>query len=61
MEKLELLYLARRKVRWCSHREDFPGRAVDKNPPARTGDIGSVPGWEDPTRRGAVKPRHHNC
>ena len=24
--------------------EDFPGGAVDKNPPANTGDMGSIPG-----------------
>ena len=23
---------------------DFPGGAMDKNPPANTGDIGSIPG-----------------
>ena len=25
---------------------DFPGGAVDKNPPANAGDMGSVPGLE---------------
>ena len=25
-------------------KEDFPGGTVDKNPPARSGDMGSLPG-----------------
>ena len=25
--------------------EDFPGGPVVRNPPARTGDMGSIPGW----------------
>ena len=25
--------------------EDFPGGPVGKNPPAKTGDMGSIPGW----------------
>ena len=24
---------------------DFPGRTVEKNPPANAGDVGSIPGW----------------
>ena len=43
MEKLELLYLARRNVRWCGHRADCPGGAADKIPPARPGGTGSAP------------------
>ena len=25
--------------------QDFPGGLVDKNPPAKAGDTGSIPGW----------------
>ena len=28
--------------------QDFHGGPVDKNPHSNVGDIGSVPGWEDP-------------
>ena len=40
--------------------QGFPGGAVVKNPPANAGDTGSIPGWEDPTCRGATKPVRHN-
>ena len=29
--------------------------------PANVGDTDSIPGWEDPTRRGAAKPVCHSC
>ena len=38
----------------------FPGGAVVKTPPANAGDMGSSPGPEDPTCRGATKPVRHN-
>ena len=34
----------------------FPGGSGVKNPPANAGVTGSIPGPEDPTRRGATKP-----
>ena len=39
---------------------DFPGGAVVGNPPANAGDMGSSPGPEDTTCRGATEPMHHN-
>ena len=45
----------KRNVLW-----GFPGGAVVKNPPANAGDMGSSPGPEDPTCRGATKPVSHN-
>ena len=30
----------------------FPGASVVKNPPTRAGDVGSIPGWEDPLEKG---------
>ena len=30
----------------------FPGGTVDKNPPANAGDVGSIPGQEDPLEEG---------
>ena len=38
----------------------FPGGAVVKNLPANAGDMGSSPGREDLTCRGAAKPVRHN-
>ena len=32
---------------WC-WQEGFPGGSLVKNPPANSGDVGSIPGWEDP-------------
>ena len=29
----------------------FPGASVVKNPPTRAGDVGSIPGWEDPLEK----------
>ena len=39
----------------------FPGGSVVKNPPAIAGDVGLIPGREDPTWCGTTKPAHHNC
>ena len=39
---------------------DFPGDAVDKNPPASAKDTGSSLVWEDYTFFGATKPVYHN-
>ena len=39
---------------------DFPDGTVVKNLPASAGDMGSSPGPEDPTCRGATKPVRHN-
>ena len=42
----------------------FPGGALDKNPPANAGDMGSIPGRplirEDSTCHRAIKLMHHN-
>ena len=38
----------------------FPACPVVKNSPANAADMGSIPGLEDPTCRGAPKPVHHN-
>ena len=35
------------------------GPAVN-NPPANAGDMGSIPGPEDPTCHGATEPMQHN-
>ena len=43
--------------------QDFPGGAVDKNPPANAGDTASIPGPgkpPHPTCYGATKPVCHN-
>ena len=34
---------------------DFPGGAMDNDPPAVAGDMGSIPALEDPTFRGATE------
>ena len=39
---------------------NFPGGPVVKNLPADAGDMGSIPGPEDPTCHGAIKPVRHN-
>ena len=39
---------------------DFPGGQVVKNPPAKAGDMGSIPDQEYPTCCRATKPMHHN-
>ena len=39
---------------------DVPGSVVDKNSPAKAGNPGSIPGLEDPTCRGATKPKRPN-
>ena len=36
--------------------KDFPGSLVVKNPPAHTGDTGSIPGWEDLRRKWQPTP-----
>ena len=41
-------------------RQDFPGGAVDKNPPANAWDTGWIPVQEDSTHCGATKLVHHN-
>ena len=40
--------------------QGFPGGSVVKKLLANTGEAGSIPGLEDPTRHGATKPMHHN-
>ena len=40
--------------------EDFFGGPVIMNLPANTGDMGTIPGLEDPTGCGATKPVCHN-
>ena len=40
--------------------EGFPGGSVVKNPPARSGDMGSFLIQGDPSRRRAVKPGDHS-
>ena len=42
-------------------RQDFPGGAVDKNPPANARDMGSIPVQEDSTYCEITKLVHHNC
>ena len=32
----------------CLHHQGFPGGSVVKNPPARAGDVGSIPGSGSP-------------
>ena len=39
----------------------FPGGPVIKNPPAKAGYMGLIPGQEDPTCHEAAKPLCHNC
>jgi len=43
-----------------THNTDFPGGPVVKNLPASAGDMGSIPGLEDPTCHGKTKPEGHN-
>ena len=38
----------------------FPGGTVVKNLPANAGDMGSVPGLEDPTGCRVARPMHHS-
>ena len=38
----------------------FPGGPVVKNPPAKAGDMGSIPDQEDPTSLRATRPMCHN-
>ena len=33
------------------HHGDLPGGPVVKNPPRNAGDMGSIPGWEDPLEK----------
>lgn len=39
---------------------EFPWWLSGKDPPANAGDVGSVPGPEDPTCQGEAKPMGHN-
>ena len=39
----------------------FPGGSVVKNPPARAGDVGSIPGLERPPREGNGSPLQYSC
>ena len=41
-------YLKKKKKTWMG-RGSFPGGSVVKSPPANSGDMGSIPGQEDPT------------
>ena len=38
----------------------FSGGPVVKNSPCNARDTGPIPGWEEPTCRGAVEPVHRN-
>ena len=58
-DSLSLIYPEKTLIRKDTCR-DFPGDTVVKNPPANAGDMGSSPGPDDPTCRGATKPMHHN-
>ena len=42
------------------HTGDFPDGPVVKNPPCKSGDIGSIPGWGPNIPCGATKPTHCN-
>ena len=33
---------------------DFPGDLKVKNPPCNAGDVGSIPGWEDPLEKEGI-------
>ena len=39
---------------------NFPGGPAVKSPPVNAGDMGSIPGREDPTCHGATKALCHN-
>ena len=41
------------------HSRGFSAGAVDKNMPSTAGNVGSIPGQEDPTHHGATKPIRH--
>ena len=43
---LENLSFLRKHIDLLSWQGDFPGGAVDKNPPASAGDMGPIPGPE---------------
>ena len=43
-----------------TYNTDFPGGLVVKNLLASAGDMGSIPGLEDPTCHEATKPEGHN-
>ena len=40
---------------------DFPGGSVVKNPPANTGDVGSIPGLGKSPGGGNGKPLQYSC
>ena len=39
----------------------FPGGSVVKNPPANTGDVGSIPGWKKSPRGGHGNSLQYSC
>ena len=39
----------------------FPGGAVEKNPPADTGDVGSIPESEGFSGKGSGNPLQYSC
>ena len=41
--------------------EGFPGGSVVKNPPANTGDAGSIPGWGRSPGEGDGNPLQYSC
>ena len=41
-------------------RQGCPGGSVVKKPLANAGEVGSIPGLEDPTCHGATKPMQYN-
>ena len=36
--------------------DGFPGGSVGKEPACNAGDLGSIPGWEDPLEEGMATP-----
>ena len=41
--------------------KDFPGGSVVKNPPANTGDVGSIPGYGRSPEEGNANPLQYFC
>ena len=59
MKRCSALLIIRGKVRIkTTVSQDFPGGAVDKNPPANAGDLGLIPSWgtEIPHATGQLSP-----
>ena len=41
--------------------QGFPGGSAAKNPPANTGDVGSIPGWRRSPGEGNGNPLQYAC